>query len=81
MSDHNFSCHMSGSEKPTTCAGFLLRGADHNLSVRMKRMRGVIDDDVHSDVPLFDDYVDMAVANGVALDDPALVKCRRSTNK
>ena len=40
MSDHVFSCHQSGSQKPAVCAGFLLRGADHNLAVRLGYMRG-----------------------------------------
>lgn len=35
MSTHRFSCHESGADKPATCAGFLLRGADHNLATRL----------------------------------------------
>lgn len=35
MSDHIFGCHRSGTGKPATCAGFLLRGANHNLAVRL----------------------------------------------
>ena len=35
MSDRVFGCHDSGTSKPATCAGFQLRGAYHNLRVRM----------------------------------------------
>lgn len=78
MSTHQFSCHNSGTEKPATCAGFLLRGADHNLSVRLGRMNGRIDLDAVSDggVPLYESYRAMAEANGVSPDDPALAQCR-----
>lgn len=78
MSDSTFSCHSSGSDKPATCAGFLLRGAEHNISVRLGLIMGKIDlsqvnDDGHD---LFDSYREMAVANGVEEDDPALAPCR-----
>ncbi|MDG3444636.1 DUF6283 family protein [Nitrospirillum amazonense] len=77
MSLHKFSCHMAGAEKPATCAGFLLRGADHNLSVRLARCSGSLKpDDVTTEVDLYDSYRDMAEANGVASDDPALARCR-----
>ena len=81
MSNHIFGCHMSGKEKPATCAGFLLRGAEHNLSVRLMLMRGLIADDLQSNVQLYKDYVQMAVANGVAPDDPALKQCRRNLDQ
>jgi hypothetical protein len=55
MSVHAFSCHMSGSGKPAMCAGFLLKGAAHNLSVRMARMKGSCLG-VSSDVPLYYNY-------------------------
>jgi hypothetical protein len=77
MSDRQFACHESGSTKPATCAGFLLRGADHNLSVRMKRMRGEIRDDVHDGGhELHADYRAMAIANGVDPTDQAISACR-----
>lgn len=76
MSQHKFGCHQSGSKKTATCAGFLLKGADHNLAVRMARMRGLMLDVDDSGLDLFDNYKDMAVANGVDEDDPALSKCR-----
>lgn len=77
MSDHTFGCHQSGLEKPATCAGFLLRGADHNLSVRLARMTGEIKNDVHDDeLDLFENYRAMAVANGVDEDESVLKPCR-----
>nr|WP_255593518.1 DUF6283 family protein [Acidovorax sp. sic0104] len=46
MSTHVFSCHESGSRHPATCAGFLLRGADNNLSVRLSYINGKFQNDV-----------------------------------
>jgi hypothetical protein len=44
--------------------------------------RGLDLDRVHSDVPLFPNYRLMAIANGVAADDPVLALCRdRATEK
>ena len=79
LSTHTFACHESGTEHPAICAGFLLHGADHNLIVRMRSANGRIDlGAVHDDgFELHVDYVAMAVANGVAADDPALTRCRR----
>ena len=78
MAGNEFACHQSGQEKPATCAGFLLRGARHNLATRMKASRGRIDFDSISDggLELFDSYRDMAEANGVSPDDPVLRRCR-----
>lgn len=77
MSTHLFSCHQSGIEKPAVCAGFLLRGGDHNLQVRLGRMQGRFEDDVtDGGVLLHDNYRAMAVANGVDADDPVLAPCR-----
>lgn len=71
-----FSCHMSGKEKPATCAGFLLRHAANNLQVRMRQSRGESFNDVESPFPLYDTYRDMAIANGVEPDDPVLARVR-----
>lgn len=76
MSDRVFACHQSGTQKPRACAGFLLRGAEHNLSVRVGRMSGRYLDVVDGGHELHADYRAMAVANGVASDDPALEPCR-----
>jgi hypothetical protein len=59
------------------CAGFLLRGADHNLAVRLGYYNGRFKDDVSDDgLALHANYRAMAVANGVDPDDPALADCR-----
>ncbi|MGI5292809.1 DUF6283 family protein [Nonomuraea polychroma] len=70
-----FACHASSpGEPPLTCAGFLLRGAAHNLSIRLSSRDY---SDVRTTIELYSDYVDMAVANGVPADDPVLAPCRR----
>lgn len=77
MSRHSFACHQSGASKPATCAGFLLRGAEHNLSVRLQRMDGRIGQDVtDGGHELHESYRAMAVANGVDPEDDALRLCR-----
>jgi len=77
MAQNVFGCHDSGANKPATCAGFLLRGADHNLSVRLKRMRGDIKDDVSDGGHLlYENYRAMAIANGVDPEDEVLKQCR-----
>jgi hypothetical protein len=80
MSPTTFACHMAGLDQPQTCAGFLLRGGDHNLAVRLASARQQIDWKGLTDggFPLHDGYVSMAVANGVSADDPALARCRLS---
>ena len=78
MAGNEFACHQSGTGNPATCAGFLLRGAAHNLATRLKVMSGRIDLDAVSDdgLELFDSYRAMAEANGVEPEDPALARCR-----
>jgi hypothetical protein len=77
MAETKFSCHESGASKPATCAGFLLRGGDHNLSVRLSRIKGIYKDDVtDGGKELYDDYRSMAIDNGVEEDDPILKPCR-----
>lgn len=76
---HNtFACHMSGVDKPATCAGFLLKNAANNVGVRVAAALGRIDLSQVQDggIPLHDSYKAMAVANGVSPDDPVLAKCR-----
>ena len=74
---NTFACHMSGKDKPATCAGFLLRNADNNIGVRLAAMRGDIKRPVtDGGFPLYDSYRAMAEANGVAPDDPVLDLCR-----
>ena len=77
MAQSTFACHQSGKKKPATCAGFLLRGAQHNMTVRLGLMTGKYKLDVtDGGVDLHDDYRAMAIANGVDPDDPALQPCR-----
>lgn len=78
LSTHTFACHEAGTEQPAICAGFLLRGADHNLAIRMRAADGRIDlaavrDGGHE---LHRDYRGMAVANGLDPMHPALAQCR-----
>lgn len=77
-SDHVFSCHESGQERPSTCAGFLLRNADNNLAIRMRIALGKLNpDEVHEDGrELHASYRDMAIANGMDPDDERLKECR-----
>lgn len=80
MSGHTFACHMAGTGNPKTCAGFLLKGSRHNMAVRLALSAEKIKlEEVSSEVDLYDNYVDMAVANGVPLRDPALRNCRVDT--
>lgn len=76
MSTAVFSCHDSGSAKPAICAGFLLRGADHNLSIRLAHLRGDLPEVRDGGHALHENYRAMAVANGVEPDDPSLEGCR-----
>lgn len=77
LSEHVFGCHESGTEKSATCAGFLLRGAAHNLRIRMGYCQGRFADKVtDGGHRLHENYVAMAVANGVDPEDPALAPCR-----
>lgn len=54
-----------------------MRGADHNLTVRLWYMRGELKNDVHDGGhELHKNYRAMAIANGVSADDAALAACR-----
>lgn len=78
MAQTTFACHRQGKEKPATCAGFLLRGADDNLAIRFAVMKGRLNPRAVDDggFPLYASYRAMAVANGVAADDQVLAPCR-----
>lgn len=78
LAEHTFACHEAGVEAPAVCAGFLLRGADHNLAVRMRASAGLLEPrEVHDGGhELHADYRAMAEANGVPADHPALAPCR-----
>jgi len=70
-----FACHMAGTEKPKTCAGFLLTGAADNLRVRMRRAAGEMVDVRVAGLKLHKSYKAMAVANGCDPDAPELQPC------
>ncbi len=74
---HTFGCHRSGTDHPTTCAGYILRSAG-SLSWRLAVLRGHFKSENVSSGGhrLFRSYYEMAVANGVPPDDPALAACR-----
>ncbi|MFC5054347.1 DUF6283 family protein [Saccharothrix xinjiangensis] len=77
LATHTFGCHGSPRTTPQTCAGFLLRGASDNLTVRMAVLNDRIDPgSISSPVELYADYRAMAIANGVDPSDPALAPCR-----
>lgn len=81
MATHTFGCHESGTDRPVVCAGFLLRGAEHNMAVRMRASSGtiVLDQVEDGGHELHPGYVAMAVANGVDRDHDALRGCRESS--
>lgn len=80
MSTHTFACHMSGKGRAADCAGFLIRGALHNMAVRLKIIRQRAQPKVSDGgCDLYENYRAMAVANGVPADDPALANCRDDT--
>ncbi|HWU05446.1 MAG TPA: DUF6283 family protein [Streptomyces sp.] len=77
-SDRRFGCHSSSAEAPRVCAGWLLRGASGNQQVLKLLEAGLIQlPTLPAGVELYEDYVEMAVANGVAEDDPTLAPIRR----
>jgi hypothetical protein len=68
-----FACHLSPPGAERTCAGFLLVVAWDSNAVRYANIQGHYrPEDVTNDAPLFETYREMAVANGVPEDDPAL---------
>lgn len=76
MAEETFACHDSGVKNPALCAGFMLRGADHNKTVRIKAMLDQLKPVSDGGHQLFDNYRAMAVANGVDPADPVLSRCR-----
>lgn len=75
MATHEFACHESGIKGVHTCAGFILHGSDHNLSARLRRMKGEYRD-VSAAMLLHESYRAMAEANGVDPAHPNLRACR-----
>lgn len=72
-----FQCHRTTAKRPLVCAGFLERGADHNLTVRLAYIKGRLEIvDRSGGIPLYEGYREMAVANGVDPTDASLEQCR-----
>lgn len=77
LSNRLFACHKSAEGGEVVCAGFLERGADHNLSVRLAYIQGDLTfEDRSGGHELREDFRAVAIANGVDPDDPALGPCR-----
>jgi hypothetical protein len=76
IATHGFACHSSGTEKPATCAGYILRSPDA-IGWRLAVAFGKFDPSKVSDGghELHENYRAMAEANGVASDDPVLDGC------
>ncbi|ONK13239.1 DUF6283 family protein [Streptomyces sp. MP131-18] len=72
-----FACHGHEAKNPYLCAGWLLRGASDNLMVRRYMAdRTLLPPTLTPGMELYDSYRAMAIANGVASDDPVLAPCR-----
>jgi hypothetical protein len=77
MSQVIFQCHKTGDVEPVACAGFLSQSAAHNLAVRLAYCYGKLEPkDRSGGLELHPHYTSLAVANGVAADDPALARVR-----
>lgn len=77
MSRSLFACHKSEPGAEIVCAGFLERGADHNLSARLAYIGHALEfKDRSGGFELHEDYRAMAIANGVDPADPRLKRCR-----
>ncbi|MFG3403731.1 DUF6283 family protein [Streptomyces sp. NPDC048142] len=68
-----FGCHSSTAARPLLCAGWLLAGADGNAEVLAMMDAGALArPELSAGVELYDSYAEMAAANGVDPDLPAL---------
>lgn len=77
MSMVQFACHKAPGGGEFACAGFLERGAVHNLAVRLAYGGGRYERcDRSGGLELVDDYREMAIRNGVPRSHPALKACR-----
>lgn len=75
MSIIQFACHL---HENIGCAGFVLRGSLHNLGARLAISHRNLDPTQIKDggYQLYNNYREMAIANGVSPDDPKLEHCR-----
>ena len=70
MAQARFACHKSPEGAEFGCAGFVLRGAAHNLGAWLAaRARRLWLQDTASPTPQHKSYRAMAIANGVEPDD------------
>jgi len=77
MAEVQFACHKSPEGREFGCAGFVLRGATHNLGARLAARSGRLrTQEIASPVALHPSYRVMAIVNGVDPDDPTLSPCR-----
>lgn len=72
MATKVFACHMTNEGKEVACAGFIISQGAHNLTLRLARYAF----EVKADAPLFYTYRELAIANGVPRNHPALRRCR-----
>lgn len=73
LATHTFGCHTAGAKEPRTCAGAAVR-TGHSLALRMRGEEVAQVEDIGDE--LFDDYREMAEANGVDPEDEVLRPCR-----
>ena len=75
MAASTLGCHQSGQDKPAACAGFILRGATHNLVIMLAVIRGDLDTAqvTNGGHALHASYWAMVVAKGV----PPQANCPR----
>lgn len=72
-----FSCHESGADKVSICAGFALQNSENNMSMRMRRSEGLpTQSENPENIELYESYRDMAIANGVDPDDARIAPYR-----
>ncbi|RNG38037.1 DUF6283 family protein [Streptomyces botrytidirepellens] len=81
-SDRHFVCHSSTPGAPSICAGWMLRGAAGNAEAQELLRAGRLHMPVLPEgVELYDDYAQMAIANGVDPADPALAPLHGSAEQ
>jgi hypothetical protein len=77
MSQRVFTCHMTPEHKPNACAGWIQQQGGHNLTIRMALIGGSLDlSEIEAEPNLYANYREIAIANGVDEDDPALEDIR-----
>lgn len=63
-----FACHMSTEGQDTPCVGYLMRDGENNFRVRLMIFDGDVKlNELSSDAPLYDNFAQMARANGLRI--------------